>query len=120
MQVCGGNDQIARLPVQECLRVELGCRSTSAVGLGVDTAGRRGVTDVEQRELHADLAATNWRRWGDVRCFAAGVQTALPDTEQQVLTDRVQIARVAGDLQLTHDLRRGGIAKIKNVERIGL
>ena len=50
----------------------------------------------------------------------AGVQPALPDTEQQVLTDRVQVARVARDLQLAHDLRRCSIAKIENVEGIGL
>ena len=32
----------------------------------------------------------------------------------------MQVARVAGNLQFTNDLRRRGIAKIKNVQRIGL
>ena len=50
----------------------------------------------------------------------AGVQPALPDTEQQVLTDRVQVAGIAGDLQLAHDLRCCSIAKVENVEGIGL
>ena len=72
MHVRRGNDQIARLPVQERLGVELGCRSTAAVRLRVDTPRRRGVADVEQRELHAGLAAV------------AGVHPALPDPEQQV------------------------------------
>ena len=44
----------------------------------------------------------------------------LPDTEQQALTDRVQVARVAGGCSARHDLRRCGIAKVENVDGIGL
>ena len=46
--------------------------------------------------------------------------TPLCRPEQQVLADRVQIARVAGDLQLAHDLRRCSVAQVENVEGIGL
>jgi hypothetical protein len=101
MQVRRSNDQIARLPVKERLWVELRRRSPSTVSMRIDTAGRRRVADVEQRELHADLAATSRWRLGVVdRLF----QPALPDTEQQVLTDRVQVAGVAGDLERRGDL----------------
>src|SRR5512132_4636640 len=99
MQVRGSDDQIAGLPVQECLWVELGCRCAPTVCLRVDSAGRSGVADVEQRELHADLAPAERPRWP-----VAEVHSALPDTEQQVLTNRVQVARVAGDLQLARHL----------------
>src|SRR5215217_393782 len=109
MQVRRSNDQIARLPVKERLWVELRRCSPSTVSLGIDTAGRRRVADVEQRELHADLATTSRWRLGVVDRL---VQPTLPDTEQQVLTDRVQVAGVARDLQLTHDFRRCGIAKV--------
>src|SRR5215210_8711806 len=111
MQVRGSKDQVARLPVQERLGVELGSSGTATIVLRVDPAWRCRVADVEQGELHAGLAAPGPRRWAD-----AGVQRALPDTKQQVLPDWVQVARVAGDLQFTYHLRRCRVAKIENVE----
>ena len=52
------------------------------------------VADAEERDLHA-LGPALGRR-------------VLPDAEQEVVGDRVQVGRVAEQLELAEDLRRAG------------
>src|SRR4029079_2330892 len=44
----------------------------------------------------------------------------LADPDQPAVSERVQVRRVAGDLQLAGDLRGPGITQVDGVERIGL
>ena len=64
------------------------------------------VGDVEERELRAGRSAL--------------VVDVLPDTEQQVLADRVQVGRVARDLQLAEHARPRGVGEVDGVERVDL
>ena len=78
--------------MQERLWVELGRRQASTVRLHVDTAGDAGSLMSNKRELHPG-AATNLRRRADISRFAV---PTLPDTEQQAVTNRVQVAGEPG------------------------
>ena len=44
----------------------------------------------------------------------------LPDAQQQVVADRVQVGRVAGDLQLPAHARARRVGEVERVERIDL
>ena len=66
----------------------------------------RRIGHVEQRQL---------------RALDASVEVGtLADADQQTLADRMQVRRVAGDLQLAAQRRRRGITEIDHVQRIGL
>ena len=64
------------------------------------------IANVEQRDLGAEPAP-----------FVGGV---LADPEEASLTRRVQVGRVARDLQLAPHDRRRGIAQVDDVERVHL
>ncbi len=66
----------------------------------------RYVGDVEQRQLEALEPAV--------------VGGVLPDAQQQLLADRVQVGGVAGDLELAGHARGIGIGEVERVERVGL
>ena len=68
--------------------------------------GWRRIGDVEERELRAERAA-----------FLVRV---LADAEQQVVADRVQVRRVAGDLQLAEHARLLRVGEVERVERVDL
>ena len=50
----------------------------------------------------------------------ARVVGLLADAEQQVLADRVQVGRVAGDLQLAEHARLRRVGEVDRVERVDL
>ena len=66
----------------------------------------------------AGLLTSNRLSWVPVvRSILGGV---LADTEQQAVADRVQVRRVAGDLQLALAAKDFGIGQVEHVERVGL
>ena len=97
-----------RRPPQERVVVVLGLRRTST-RRGAAWCSSRGVGrvgDVEQRDLRAEPHALGGR--------------VLADAEQLVLADRVQVGRVAEDLQLAAHARARRVGEVERVERIGL
>ena len=62
------------------------------------------VGDIEQRKLGADGSAL--------------VVDLLPDPEQEVGADRVQVGRVAGDLELAEHARPRRVGEVDRVERV--
>ena len=57
----------------------------------------------------------SWRPW-----TRPSVGRLLPDAEQQVVAERVQVGRVAGDLQLAEHARPVGVGEVERVERVDL
>ena len=65
------------------------------------------VGDVEERELRAGR-------------LVPGRPTSSPDPEQQVVADRVQVGRVAGQLELAEHARPRRVGDVDRVERVDL
>ena len=108
MHVRRGNDQMR------------GCQYRNALGSNSAAAAPPPYVCVSIRRGDAGSLMSNNENCHAGLASVAGVHPALPDPEQQVLADRVQVARVAGDLQLAHDLRRCSVAQVENIEGIGL
>ena len=73
----------------------------------VDLGHRRGIRDVEQRDLEALVHAR------------AGVDLTA-DPEQQAVSHGVQVLGEPGDLQLAEQRGRAGVGQVDRVERVGL
>ena len=94
-------------PVEERVRVEL--------GLGV---ARAGTWYWASRAGWPGRDTSNSETW--VPCTRPSVGGLLADADQPAVAGRVQVRRVAGDLQLAGDRRLGRVAQVDCVERVGL
>src|SRR5207253_10830766 len=95
-----------RRPVEEGVVVGLRYRPALPERGVRDPRRVREVGDVEERDLRAGRLVVR----ADV----------LPDAEQEVVPDRMQVGRVAGDRQRPEHLRVRGIGDVDRVQRVDL